>query len=57
MKINSSYLWAFIIACLIIGWMFSDDIIKNYYGEQNIDTGLEIEKIEEGQFEHAYFIG
>ena len=56
MKINSSYLWAFIIACLIIGWMFSDDIIKNYYGEQNTDTGLETEKIDTPKIDNQLVI-
>jgi len=30
MKLKSSYIWAVIVACLIVGWMFSDDLLKIY---------------------------
>jgi len=47
MKLRSSYIWAVIIACLIVGWMFSDDLLKFYNPQETNDSRLKTENKEE----------
>ena len=49
MKMRSSYIWAIIIACLIVGWMFSDDLLKFYNPQETNDLKLKTENLEASQ--------
>ena len=49
MKLRSSYIWAVIIACLIVGWMFSDDLLKFYNPQETNDSRLKTESKEESK--------
>ena len=56
MKIRSSYIWAIFIACLIVGWMFSDDLLKIYNPQETNDLNLKTENKEESKTDKKLII-